>query len=606
MWIEPVPEVQPFVEEAATSGADPKSLWAEHAGEAGTAIVGTSGATIDLRKVPKSLAEESDRALVVRRRSTFLQHQEYDLGQALLSSREVSEVQVPYDEASTGPGVLAAADLVSQFDGIPDSGQIPADTTVAVGPDHVLEAINSGFAIYSKLGREIQGYTTFASFFSGHLPAGFAGTLIDPRVIFDRWHDRYIMLVVGVDDVNQISFFFIAVSQSTDPTGTWSVVRVHQDENAAADANAWLDFCGVAADPLGVYVTCNLSRWSNGSFKHAGLWSFSEELIVGGTWVAWTWRDLRWNNNDLAFALQPALPHSTNANGDMFFVNSYAGSGSTVLLWKLTGARDNAMAAPTVTRSTINVAPYMAIGAVIPQSGSAALIDGGDARIMNAVYAQDRVYAVLTDDTTAIGVGETSGIVTLKLNTASSALEWFNTLRVATGWYLFYPAITIEGGDSTTPNIGVFANFSNAMTLVSVVQKVYNNHPTDGTGPFSIIKTGLGVYDPAGDNLWGDYNGAAYDWTCGNMWGAVEYAGDSNNWATWIRSQTFDDEPLCPLIDVLDPNGGETLTAFLPNTILWDSANLDPSNGSRWVDRWLPQTLRSTGCRTAATRRPRG
>lgn len=106
----------------------------------------------------------------------------------------------PDDEPSPPPSVeesAAPGSLVRQWTALSNSGWFPPDTIHSVGPAHVVEAVNSGFAVYNKQGDTIQGYTTFDSFM--HKPTPWAGFMYDPRVIYDKAHERFLMLILGLD-----------------------------------------------------------------------------------------------------------------------------------------------------------------------------------------------------------------------------------------------------------------------------------------------------------------------------------------------------------------------------------------------------------------------
>ena len=439
---------------------------------------------------------------------------------------------------------LAPGDSVGQFTGLSNTGWIPPDTILAAGPASLVEAVNSGFAVYSKAGGTLQGYTTFSFFFSPLLPAGWQGSLFDPRVLYSPSHSKFVLLALGRDAVNQDSFFFIAVSQTTDPTGLWWGYRFAADDPNPADSDAWADYCGLGADPWGIYVTCNMFQWIGG-FKHGKLWSLDPGMFSGGAGSAWGFWDLRWNSGSAAFSLQPAAPYSLAADQATFFVNTFSSSGSSVLLWKLTGDRTNS---PTLTRSTIGTLTYNAIGENVDQPGSSSDIDGGDARILNAAYKDRRVYAVLTHD--VANDGRKSGWLLLKLDVDAQSLDWQHLLWTSTpaatgGFYYFYPAITLDGGGGAVPNLAVYGSWTDSETSVTAstqyasgLFKIYTDQSNSGAGPFIGFSNGLAPYvrrDSADRNRWGDYSGAAYDWSTGDVWGAVEVADTGNTWRTVIR-----------------------------------------------------------------------
>ena len=454
-----------------------------------------------------------------------------------LREKPLPSPQKPLVESETVP--LSPGDNVAQFDGLANTGWIPPDTTMGIGPSDVVEATNSGFAVYNKPGGQLQGYTNFESFFGPALPASWDGYLFDPRVIYSAEHARFVMLVLGKDDTNRDSFLFLAFPQTADPTGNWWLYRFDHRDTPKADSDSWADYCGLGADTWGVYVTCNVFRWDR-VFKYAKLWSFDTDGFTGGTINGWVFWGLRWNNGSFAASLQPALPHSIARDSATFFVNTFSSSGSSALLWKLTGDRINS---PNLTRATIKTPSYNAIGQNIDQPNTTADLDGGDTRIMNAVYNHREVFTVLTDDVD--NNGARAGWLTLKLNVDANSLSWSHLLHGGNGFYYFYPAITMEGAvERANGNLAIFGSWTDAETstttstqFASALFKIYTNQPSSSDGPFASYYSGLEDYkslDSRGRNRWGDYSGAGFDWSAGDVWGAAAYAGTANTWRTRV------------------------------------------------------------------------
>ncbi len=425
----------------------------------------------------------------------------------------------------------AAGDVETSFDGLAATGWIPPDTIMAVGPSHVVEATNSGFAAYSKSGSTLLGYTTFSSFFNPVVPPGWGGFMFDPRVLYCAEHNKYVMLILGLDSVAQSSYFFVAVSQTTNPTGIWWIWRLNSNY-AGFTSDAWLDYAGLGADTWGVYVTGNYFYWAGGS-KYSTIISMNPAMFSGGASNGWQFVNLQWPSTGQAFSPQPALPLSIAGGQETFFVNSWSGFGSQLLLWTLTGDRTSS---PTLTKAAVNVNSYAAIGENVDQPGSPTDIDGGDARIMNAFYSQRRVYTTLTNDT--YNNATTSGAFIAKLNVDSNSSEWNVTLDGGSGWYYFYPAVVIGSATGTSPQVSVFLSYTNATTaFASAAVKTYGGPPANTSGPFPALATGLASYvalDSNNRNRWGDYSGAGFDWGNQTIWGAAEYAGSGNTWRTRI------------------------------------------------------------------------
>lgn len=532
------------VEKPADTSVVPQSPVEPHPGESAGSVGGFEPASMSFEAAVAATADaEEPQGVQSHVQGSFEQQRPPSEGPGLPGPGTLSPDSSPPEDGST-VAPLAPGDHVGQFFGLSSTGWIPPDTILAVGPGSVVEAVNVGFAVYSKAGGSLQGYTTFSSFFAPVLPTGWQGILFDPRVHYSVEHSKFVLLAIGRDGVNQESYMFIAVSQTTDPTGNWWLYRIAADNPNSADSDSWVDYCGLGADTWGVYVTCNLFRWT-GTFKYGKLWTVGPEVFSGGTLAGWGFWDLRWNSNALAFSLQPAIPYTVAGDQATFFANTFSSSGSSVLLWKLTGDRTNS---PTLVRSTIGTQVYNAIGENVDQPGSSADLDGGDARIMNAAYQNRKVYTVLTHD--VANDGRSSGWLLFKTDVDSTSLDWQHLLWTSTasasgGFYYFYPAITLDGYGGTVPNLAVFGSWTDTETSTSATTnfasglfKVYTDQPTTGTGPFLNFANGATSYevrDSANRNRWGDYSGAAFDWSTGAAWGGVEVAGGSTTWNTVLK-----------------------------------------------------------------------
>lgn len=285
-----------------------------------------------------------------------------------------------------------------------------------------------------------------------------------------------------------------------------------------------------------------------GGFQQSMIQSINPDIFAancGGATNGWRFTGLTWPSGGSAFSLQPALPHTVHSDSQTFFVNTFSGSGNKALLWKLGGSR---VSSPSLTRAEIPINSYYAIGNNVSQPGTTTRIDGGDARVMNAVYANRRVFFTLTSD--AFNDASRAGWLTARLNIDSNTREWQHLLYGDSGFYYFYPAITIQGTGENN-HLALFGSWTDAETAVtpgtffaSGLVKFYENQPTDATGAFFNLVSGLGTYNRvfSGRNRWGDYSGAAYDWWTGHAWGSVEWANNNNTWATTISGRGFGSE----------------------------------------------------------------
>ncbi len=429
-------------------------------------------------------------------------------------------------------------EVCTSFDGLSGGDREPLDTAIAVGPGSVLQAGEEHFRLFDTTGAALTGPVRYEDFLSGLLPPGWAGAFFSPRALYTPEHQRFVLLISGVDHAQRTSFFFLAVSVSSDPVADWSVYRFDARQ---PDSDAWIGETGLGVDTWGVYVTANMYTWNDNTFRWATLWSFDTEVLRQGVAAGWTFWDLRWPDDSLAFGLLPARPHTVSSEQTSFFVNTRPEAGDQLGLWRLTGDR----ALPSLSRVAIDTSPYQAIGEQVVQPGSPLAIDGGDARVAGAVYAFRRVYAVWTTDP---GLdGRSSAVLSVRVNTNTERVASSDLLHGGEGWYYFYPALTVLGGDGTQLSTGMFLNAVHRTDLPFSAAAYVDD--IEGEDRFELVTVGSGPYlNPAGGRtLSGSINGAAYDWSSpGRMWGSTQYAGAVAS-RSRITAVAMDDEASCEI-----------------------------------------------------------
>ncbi|HLL85265.1 MAG TPA: hypothetical protein VK420_21520, partial [Longimicrobium sp.] len=128
------------------------------------------------------------------------------------------------------PAVMATFDGVGQgFTGPQGSysvRSVPPDTTGDVGPNHYVQTVNTGFAVFNKSGIALYGPAN-----TNTIWAGFGGQCAstnrgDAVVLYDQLVDRWFITqfafaINGAGDPVAPFLQCVAVSQSGDPTGSW-------------------------------------------------------------------------------------------------------------------------------------------------------------------------------------------------------------------------------------------------------------------------------------------------------------------------------------------------------------------------------------------------
>lgn len=101
----------------------------------------------------------------------------------------------------------------------------PPDTTMAVGPNHIVAWVNSQYAVFDKSGTVLTGPVNGNTLFTGVANLCATTNRGDPILQYDRLADRWIMsqFAFNVTGGNPSSPYLqcIAVSTTNDPTGTY-------------------------------------------------------------------------------------------------------------------------------------------------------------------------------------------------------------------------------------------------------------------------------------------------------------------------------------------------------------------------------------------------
>src|SRR3989440_648590 len=108
-----------------------------------------------------------------------------------------------------------------RFPGVSANGSAPPDPNIAVGPNHIVQMVNTEVAVYSKSGTIFAGYPkTIGSLFSA-LGGSCTGEWGDPIVQYDKAADRWLISQLGSFSAPFAECF--AVSRTNDPTGAYNL-----------------------------------------------------------------------------------------------------------------------------------------------------------------------------------------------------------------------------------------------------------------------------------------------------------------------------------------------------------------------------------------------
>ena len=233
----------------------------------------------------------------------------------------------------------------------------PPDQALCVGNGYTVESTNSVLRVWSTAGGPaLTGVQDLNTFFG--YPAAINRTtgaigpnVIDPVCHYDPDNQRFIVAITTLDvdangDFNGKNTIDLAVSNTGDPTGAWTIYHVPAqndgtdgtpDHGCTLDGTVhgpcFQDYPHIGADANGVYVTTNEYDLFGPSFNAAQIFAFSktqlaahpasidvtlvENLNVDGSPGFTVWP-----------ATSPAGQYSSERNGTEYFLSTIAGDGS--------------------------------------------------------------------------------------------------------------------------------------------------------------------------------------------------------------------------------------------------------------------------------------
>ncbi|MBI2396782.1 MAG: tandem-95 repeat protein [Xanthomonadales bacterium] len=443
---------------------------------------------------------------------------------------------------------------------------IPADPHAAVGPSHVVTIANVTVMIHDKTGALLYS-SGLQDFFSGLGASAPVTYTFDPKVYYDTHAGRFILVTLEQEDLSGTasdkSYIFFAVSDDSDPTGTWYQFRI--DFKALYGANRWLDYPGFAFDEEAVYLTGNVFGFgAGGAFSGVRMFAIAKGLGTGGWYDGGTATIYGptdpYASSGAASTTMPARIEGTPPAGSIgTWLTLYSGlaSGGTEYIQAM--RVDTPLSAtPTFTLTQLAQGDIDSGAAMpgAPQPGTDAggtnrTLDTGDRRAMEAVWRSNGLWTVFTIVSNAAPNSGQPTARYLRLDTTTpSALSVADSGNaggedISAGLYTYYPSI----GLNDYGHMAMGFTGSNASTFAG--SYAVSRRATDGAGVLSatkLVKAGVAHYYRAFGgtrNRWGDYTATPRDPTTQCFWhynkwadtvGTIipSYPNENGRWSTAI------------------------------------------------------------------------
>lgn len=406
------------------------------------------------------------------------------------------------------------ATIEENWPGIGQTGWVPPDPNLAVGPNHIVTTVNQDIAFYDKNGglifQQPLNNTGNPGFFE---TVGAGDFTFDPKCFYDHYVDRFVVVAPEVYGSTQ-AWITIAVSDDSNPSGTWYKYRT----NAVIQVGSttyWWDYPGFGYDEDAYYVTSNLFGLNQSGFGGAGFRVFDKTPMLSGQPVVFS--TLRDGN---AASVQAAHHHGSNQAPYFVSVNN----SSSLRIHTIT----NPLTTPNLVSTTVSIPTFS--GPVSSPSVGASAVQTIDARIFNTHWRNGNLYA-----THNIAAGGKTVARWYHVNTnnwpASGGVSLVQSGNVDAGGstHTFFPAIF----SNSLGEVGMVMGSSSSTQRIAVnVTGRLSSDPLGTMGPLEQLH--ISTVNAGG--RWGDYYDICTDPTDDRTFWVIGQYAASNGWNNWIAS----------------------------------------------------------------------
>ena len=276
----------------------------------------------------------------------------------------------------------------------------PPDQALCVGNGYTVEVVNSVLRVWSTSGTPLTGVQDLNTFYGypaqiNRTTGKFGSDVIDPVCYYDPENQRFVVAIttLGLDpdtaDLTGKNTIDVAVSNTGDPTGVWTVYKIpaqndgtdgtpnhHCTTDGATPGPCFQDYPHIGADKNGIYITTNEYDLFGPSYSAAQIFAFSKaQLAAHPASIAVTLVENLNVDGSPGFTVWPAISnagdYASDRGGTEYFLSTIAGDGSEtgnptgtarrIGLWALTNTSSLNTATPAVgiTSRLINSQNYV-------------------------------------------------------------------------------------------------------------------------------------------------------------------------------------------------------------------------------------------------------
>jgi hypothetical protein len=389
----------------------------------------------------------------------------------------------------------------------------PPDTHGAAGLDQFVEVTNFNINVYSKTPPDFaqQLSVRFADFFNYQ-----AQVMFDPRVLYDRTWNRWVIYAEAFPQDDGPQYIFIAISTGPDATGPYYKYAINV--RVAAPDDFW-DFGQVGMDQDAVVFTANIFEGDSGPYRTTRMFAVAKARLYNGLgWGVPLW-------TGLFGTLAPPVVLDQNAR--TFLV---AATPASNLIYKYTLRDSSHPGDQTLALSTIPVADY-SFPPNASQPGTASQLDTLDARFQSwSTQVGDRLFQVHT-----VAFGSFPTPLWYEFNTTTDTVEQAGFFYASPTSHDFNPSIVANDARD------VFVTWSSTeqgTRLVGGANAQVRFSGRRAADPAGFIDAGTAVFTSGSPYTlfrWGDYSAVTIDPRNPlQAWLVNENIADSTTWGSTI------------------------------------------------------------------------
>jgi hypothetical protein len=503
------------------------------------------GITPPLRDIPPLTQEEVDKLGKSREKENELneklEHRSYPFAASALPKGPDAVWQ-----KSMGTKSALSNSPIQNFAG-QSSSSYPPDCNGAVGPSHYMQTVNVTYAIYDKTGTKLVGPNAMNTLFTGQ--TGATCNDGDPIVLYDEQANRWLAVEFSLCGSND--YMLIAVSTTSDPTGTW-----YKYSFDVADVPDYEKF-GIWQD--GYYMGVN-----NSSGKD--IYVFERSKMLQGLTANFVGFDNPYRPTSVdGFMCVPPVDNDgtfapTGAPGTFIAFNDDAIGGGADQLWIYELHADWT----TLTNSTFNRVQQIAVSSFdsdfgtdwynIAQPGTSMQLDAIPMVVMNVPqYRNFGTYQTLVCcQTVDVNATDHGGIRWYELRRGTQSSGGWRIRQQGTyapdANHRWMGSIMLNGSGKIGLGYSVSGTISGALVYPSIRYTGQSASAyADSTGVMDIPEESIqvGGFSQTSYERWGDYSLLSVDPTDDQtFWYTTEYMTSNSAHGTKIASFKFGNSPI--------------------------------------------------------------